>query len=108
MQLDQLHTSQGYAAQALELCERSRARNIFEILSGSGIDVREGVDPALLEKERSINQQLDYYTDRKLRLAGSNGKQQEFDTGAKSNRRTRMGNRPVKLRCVERVLTTRF
>lgn len=79
MQLDRLGTRPAYAARALEICERSRARSLLEMLSDSDIEIREGVDPVLLEKERSINQQLDYYAERKLRLAGRNGKQQEFE-----------------------------
>ena len=43
---------------ALELSERARARSLLELLTESNADIRQGVDPALLQKERALQQRL--------------------------------------------------
>lgn len=52
IELDHLHPSAGYAAKALHACERARARGLLDLLAESRVDLRQGVDPALLERER--------------------------------------------------------
>ena len=49
---------QGDTAAALEASERGRARGLVEQLAESGVDIRAGVDPALLERERTLTGQL--------------------------------------------------
>ena len=46
------------AAAALEVSERARARDLLELLGEARVDIREGVDPALLERERSLQERL--------------------------------------------------
>ncbi|MFN0120148.1 MAG: CHAT domain-containing tetratricopeptide repeat protein [Blastocatellia bacterium] len=46
------------AAQALASVERARARTLLELLTESHIDIRQGVDTALLDTERSLRQRL--------------------------------------------------
>jgi CHAT domain-containing protein/tetratricopeptide (TPR) repeat protein len=79
MRLDQIHPQEGYAALALQVCERSRARSLLEQLTENGIDIRQGIDSALLDDQRSIRQQLEYYSERKLKLAGSKTKNEQFE-----------------------------
>ena len=50
--------SEGYDRLALEASERARARSLLDLLSESRADLREGVDPALLERERDLRQRL--------------------------------------------------
>lgn len=45
-------------ALAFEVAERSRARTLLETLAGAHVDVRKGVDRALLAKEQSMQQAL--------------------------------------------------
>jgi CHAT domain-containing protein/uncharacterized protein HemY len=45
----------GDAAAALEVHERSRARSLLEMLGDTAMDIREGVDPKLLAREREIS-----------------------------------------------------
>jgi CHAT domain-containing protein/Tfp pilus assembly protein PilF len=61
MDLDKNNPSAGYAAKALEVCERGRARTLLELLTENGVDIRRGVDPILLEKERLLLKQIDSY-----------------------------------------------
>jgi CHAT domain-containing protein len=45
-------------AEALSASERARARVLLEVLGESQADIREGVDPALLDQERQLQTQL--------------------------------------------------
>lgn len=58
MQLHQKQPAQGHDATALEASERARARGLLELLTESGVEIREGVPPALLALERSLQRQL--------------------------------------------------
>jgi CHAT domain-containing protein len=61
----------GYASRALHVSERARARNLLERLAETRENIREGVDPALLERERSISSQINRAGARRaLLLAG--------------------------------------
>jgi CHAT domain-containing protein/tetratricopeptide (TPR) repeat protein len=63
----QLHDS----VKAFELSERAHARSLADLLAEARIDVREGVDPALLASERKIKELLDAKDDRLTRLLES-------------------------------------
>jgi CHAT domain-containing protein len=58
MQLHQLNPSRGYAAAALDISERARARSLLDLLNESGVNVREDVPADLLERERSLRAKL--------------------------------------------------
>jgi CHAT domain-containing protein/Tfp pilus assembly protein PilF len=56
--IDVLMCQQQVAA-AFEASERARARSLLESVAEAHADIRQGVDPALLERERSLTQRLD-------------------------------------------------
>jgi CHAT domain-containing protein len=58
MSLHQRRPAGGYDAGALQASERARARNLLEQLVESNADIRQGVDPQLLERERALQRQL--------------------------------------------------
>jgi len=58
MSLSQRRPAGGYDAMALHASERARARNLLEQLVESNADIRQGVDPQLLERERALQRQL--------------------------------------------------
>lgn len=58
MLLHQRSPSAGHAGEALQVSERARARALLDILAESGADIRQGISPALLARERSLQQQL--------------------------------------------------
>jgi CHAT domain-containing protein len=72
MQQHRQNPSAGYDAQALQSNERARARALLETLSETGIDLRQGADPQMLERERNLQQKLNQHAERQTRL--SNGK----------------------------------
>jgi CHAT domain-containing protein/Tfp pilus assembly protein PilF len=49
---------EGYDALALGASESARARGLLDLLAESRADIRQGADPALLEKERGLQRQL--------------------------------------------------
>ncbi|MBV9926991.1 MAG: CHAT domain-containing protein [Acidobacteria bacterium] len=58
MRLDRLRPGGQYAAAALLASERARARSLLEVFAENGADIRRGVAPALLERERALQQRL--------------------------------------------------
>jgi CHAT domain-containing protein/Tfp pilus assembly protein PilF len=47
-----------FAASALELSERARARSLVDLLVEANADIRQGIDPALLERERTLQRRI--------------------------------------------------
>ena len=68
MALHRAHPSDGYDAQAFETAERARARSLLDLLTEAGADIRQGVDPALLERERTITALLRAKAQRRIQL----------------------------------------
>jgi CHAT domain-containing protein/Tfp pilus assembly protein PilF len=70
MRLHQGQPSKGLDALALQTSERARARSLLETLSEARADIRQGVDPALLERERGLQQQLNAKEQARMQLLG--------------------------------------
>jgi CHAT domain-containing protein/Tfp pilus assembly protein PilF len=68
MRLDKRQASAGHAAAALFAAERARARSLLETLAEARTDIRQGAEPALLERERTLQQQLNAKADRLTRM----------------------------------------
>jgi len=58
MALHEREPAAGYDALALHASERARARGLLEQLAESNAEIRQGVDPQLLEGERALQRQL--------------------------------------------------
>jgi CHAT domain-containing protein len=56
---------------AFSVLERSRAQSLLEMLAKAHVDIRQGADPALLARERSLRQLLATKSNRKLQLMKS-------------------------------------
>jgi len=48
----------GHAAEAFEIAERAHARTLLETLAAAHVDLRRGVDSALVERETALERQL--------------------------------------------------
>ena len=68
MKLHQEEPSAGYDALALQASERARARTFREILTEARVDIRQGIDPKLLERERYLRRQLNIKAENLLQL----------------------------------------
>jgi CHAT domain-containing protein/predicted negative regulator of RcsB-dependent stress response len=68
----------GFAAEALGVSERARARSLLDLLNESRYDIKQGADSKLLEQEHSLRQTLNGKADRKLQLTNQTGKETEL------------------------------
>jgi CHAT domain-containing protein len=73
MQLHKKDQSRGYNALALHVSERARARSLLELLTEANADIRQGVEPELLEQERTLQQKLDAVEKRRIELSNEKG-----------------------------------
>ena len=58
MRLHKQHPDAGYDGKALQANERARARSLLEVLKEANADIRQGVDAALLQRERQTQRLL--------------------------------------------------
>jgi len=70
MRLHERQPSAGFIGKALEASERGRARSLLETLAEANADIRQGVDPALLERERTLQQRLNARAEEQMKLLG--------------------------------------
>ncbi|MGH9846122.1 MAG: CHAT domain-containing protein, partial [Blastocatellia bacterium] len=79
MQMHGQEPGKGYEQTALQVSERARARSLLDLLGESHARIRQGADPALLEKERSLLERLNAKDDawKKLRNNERTKKQAE-------------------------------
>jgi CHAT domain-containing protein len=70
MQLHKQNPDKGHDGLALQASERGRARTLLEALAESRADIRRGVEPALLERERTLQQQLNARAEQQVKLLG--------------------------------------
>jgi CHAT domain-containing protein/Tfp pilus assembly protein PilF len=64
MRLHRQEPNKGYDALALQASERARARSMLEMLAEAHADIRQGVEPQLLERERRLQGQLTVLAER--------------------------------------------
>ncbi len=70
MQMHRREPTRGYDALALQASERARARSLLEMLVEARADIRQGVDPELLARERRVQQRLNARERYRLKLLG--------------------------------------
>lgn len=58
MKSQQQDSKAGYETAAFDISERARARSLLESLNEAHSDIRQGVEPALLERERNLEQTI--------------------------------------------------
>ena len=70
MRLHRRQPAAGFDVAALKTYEQARARSLIDLLAEASADIRQGVDPALLARERSLRQMLNAEAERQMRLFG--------------------------------------
>ena len=70
MRLHRRQPAAGFDVAALKVNEQARARSLIDMLAEASADVRQGVDPGLLARERSLQQMLNAEAERQMRLFG--------------------------------------
>ncbi len=71
MQLHKRRPAESYAASALRANEQARAREMLAMLAEARAEIRKGVEPDLLARERSLREQLDAQANRLTFLLNS-------------------------------------
>ncbi|MCC5637873.1 CHAT domain-containing protein [Nostoc sp. CHAB 5844] len=71
MQLHKQYPTQGYDALALQNSEKYRSRSLLELLTEANADIRQGVEPKLLEAEQNLQKRLDATEKHRLELYNS-------------------------------------
>jgi CHAT domain-containing protein/Tfp pilus assembly protein PilF len=79
MQLHKQQPSKGLNVLALQASERARARSLLDLLNESQVDIRQGVDPKLLEQEKNLQFQLNALEKRRLELYSKNSTKLQID-----------------------------
>ncbi|HEY5445025.1 MAG TPA: tetratricopeptide repeat protein, partial [Pyrinomonadaceae bacterium] len=74
MMLHKMRPSEGFDSAAFGVSERARARSLLETLQEAQTNVREGVDPSLLEREKTLQAELNLKAERQMKLTGSQEK----------------------------------
>ncbi|MEC4806573.1 MAG: CHAT domain-containing protein [Jaaginema sp. PMC 1079.18] len=67
MQRHSQNPQAGYNRQALEISEQARARTLLEVLQEANADIRQGVDPQLLQQEQQLSRQLSALEESRLK-----------------------------------------
>ena len=70
MRLHRRQPTAGFDVAALDTYELARARSLIDLLTEASADIRQGVDPGLRARERSLQQALNVEADRQMRLFG--------------------------------------
>jgi CHAT domain-containing protein/tetratricopeptide (TPR) repeat protein len=70
--------SQGKDEVAFEILERSRARTLLETLAAARVDIRRGVDPGLIRKERSLQAELKAKSEWRVQLLNDQKKEDQI------------------------------
>src|SRR5215204_3458482 len=72
MQLHKQRPAEGFEALALQASERFRARLLVDLLNEARADIRQGVEPKLLARERELQQRLNERAAQQTRLFTGN------------------------------------
>jgi CHAT domain-containing protein len=73
MRLHRTRRREGLAAAALEASERGRARSLLESLREAGVDLRHGMDPALLRRAQALDRAFAEWGERQGRPGRAQG-----------------------------------
>jgi CHAT domain-containing protein/tetratricopeptide (TPR) repeat protein len=77
MELNRRRPGAGLDSRALEVSERARARSLLDLLDEARVEIREGVDPELLSREKKTRAALDAKSSLQVRiLSGPHSREQ--------------------------------
>ena len=83
MRLHKQRPQEGFDTAALQASEKSRARSLLELLKEARAEIRQGVDPALLERERALRQTISEKAERQMRLLSGKHTDEQVSAAAK-------------------------
>jgi CHAT domain-containing protein/Tfp pilus assembly protein PilF len=75
MRMHHSNPGEGYDAMALRISEQAHARSLLDILVEAQVNIRQGVDPALLEREHALSQQINAKAERQIQALAQNARE---------------------------------
>lgn len=83
MRLHQQRPAEGFAAVALNVSEKSRARSLLELLREARAEIRQDVDPALIERENHLQKAIAERAELQTRLLSGKYTEEQAAAAAK-------------------------
>ena len=83
MRMHQQQPNEGYAAAALQVSEKSRARSLLEMLREARAEIQQGIDPALIERESTLRRTIGDKADQQTRLLSGKHTEEQALASAK-------------------------
>ena len=80
MRMHRLNPAKELDRMALQVSERSRARSLLESLSETSANIRQGVDAELLQRERTLSQQINAKAERLMQARGQQNAKDRVST----------------------------
>lgn len=80
MQQHAKNPAHGFDAEALKVSERGRARSLVEKLAEAPVDIRQGIDAGLIEKEQNLKRVLNAKAQREMQLKARKATAEEIAT----------------------------
>lgn len=82
MRLHKQQPDQGFATAAFQVSEKGRARSLLEMLREARAEFRQGVDPALIERERELRRLIADRSEHQTRLLSGRNSEAELSAVA--------------------------
>lgn len=83
MQLHRKDPAAGFDSVAIEASEKARSRSLLDLLNQASIDIRQGVEPVLLQQEHDLQQLLNSKAERQISLLSRNHTEEQATEMAK-------------------------
>ena len=83
MRLHQQRPTEGFAEAALQVSERSRARSLLELLREARAEIRQGVDPALIQREKDLRGTIADKAQQQTRMLSGNHAEEQVAAASK-------------------------
>lgn len=86
MKMHKENPSSGFDATALKINEQAHARSLLDLLTEARAELKEGIDPKLLEQEKTLLRQIDEKEQYRLLLFNAKSKEAQFNDTEKALR----------------------
>jgi CHAT domain-containing protein/tetratricopeptide (TPR) repeat protein len=83
MRLHKQQPDQGYAAAALQVSEKGRARSLLELLREARAEIRQGIDASLIEREQTLRKAIAESAERQTRLLSGKPTEEQASAAAR-------------------------
>lgn len=83
MRMHQQHPTEGFAEAALQVSEKGRARSLLELLRETRAEIRQGIDPALIQREKDLRGTIADKAQKQMRMLSGDHTEEQAAAAAK-------------------------